>query len=127
MEEILSQSKISNTDYEDLVSKSLNLDTKKEKSIVDGTIVAIENDALPYALLCKHPPRMPGELRAAADGAVSLDTRPTMLCRCMLLHVLFSQTANYPAWLQGLCVDALGRAATWHNMSSTDDGNSGLK
>ena len=59
MEEILSQSKISNTDYEDLVSKSLNLDTKKEKSIVDGTIVAIENDVVIVDVGLKSEGRIP--------------------------------------------------------------------
>jgi len=59
MEEILSQSKISNSEFEDLVSKSLNLDTKKEKSIVDGTIVAIENDVVIVDVGLKSEGRIP--------------------------------------------------------------------
>ena len=59
MEEILSQSKISNNDYEDLVSKSLNLDKNKEKSIVDGKIVAIENDVVIVDVGLKSEGRIP--------------------------------------------------------------------
>ena len=59
MEEILSQSKLSNNDYDDLVSKSLNLDKNKEKSIVDGKIVAIENDVVIVDVGLKSEGRIP--------------------------------------------------------------------
>ena len=35
---------ISNTEYEELISKTINVKENKEKSIVDGKVVAIEND-----------------------------------------------------------------------------------
>ena len=36
-------SKITNSDYDELITKSLNSKNNKEKSIVDGQIIAIEN------------------------------------------------------------------------------------
>ena len=42
MEEIKNTSKISNTEYEDLITKSLNLGNNKEKSIVDGKVKMID-------------------------------------------------------------------------------------
>ena len=44
MEEIKNTSKISNIEYENLITESLNLENNKEKSIVDGKVIAIEND-----------------------------------------------------------------------------------
>ncbi len=35
---------ISNTEYEKLISKTINIKENKSKSIVEGEIVAIEND-----------------------------------------------------------------------------------
>ena len=39
-------STITNSEYDSLISKSLNLKNKKEKSIVEGKIVAIETDTI---------------------------------------------------------------------------------
>ena len=53
------QQNISNDEYENLVSKSINLNEKKEKSIVDGTVVAIENDVVIVDVGLKSEGRIP--------------------------------------------------------------------
>ena len=40
------QENISNSQYEELISKSINVKDNKEKSIVSGKIIAIENDVV---------------------------------------------------------------------------------
>ena len=59
MEEIKNTSKISNTEYEDLITKSLNLGNNKEKSIVDGKVIAIENDIVIVDVGLKSEGRIP--------------------------------------------------------------------
>lgn len=53
------QQNITNTEYEDLISKSINTNEKKEKSIVDGKIVAIENDMVIVDVGLKSEGRIP--------------------------------------------------------------------
>ena len=53
------QQNISNDEYENLVSKSINLNEKKEKSIVDGTVIAIENDVVIVDVGLKSEGRSP--------------------------------------------------------------------
>ena len=53
------QQNISNDEYENLVSKSINLNEKKEKSIVDGTVIAIENDVVIVDVGLKSEGRIP--------------------------------------------------------------------
>ena len=55
----MEQSKISNTDYESLISKTLNKSIKKEKSIVQGKVVAIENDIAIIDVGLKSEGRIP--------------------------------------------------------------------
>tara|TARA_B100000700_G_scaffold112139_1_gene126197 strand:- start:57 stop:1766 length:1710 start_codon:yes stop_codon:yes gene_type:complete len=52
-------SKISNSDYEELITKSLNSKNNKEKSIVDGQIIAIENDTVIVDVGLKSEGRIP--------------------------------------------------------------------
>ena len=59
MEEIKNTSKISNIEYENLITKSLNLENNKEKSIVDGTVIAIENDVVIVDVGLKSEGRIP--------------------------------------------------------------------
>ena len=59
MEKDLNISKISNTEYDKLISKSLNLNTSKEKSIVEGEVVAIENDTVVVDVGLKSEGRIP--------------------------------------------------------------------
>lgn len=59
MEEISNTKKISNTEYENLISESLNLDKNKEKSIVEGKIIAIENDVAIIDVGLKSEGRVP--------------------------------------------------------------------
>ena len=59
MEEIKNTSKISNTEYENLITKSLNLENNKEKSIVDGKVIAIENDVVIIDVGLKSEGRIP--------------------------------------------------------------------
>ena len=59
MEEIKNTSKISNTEYENLITKSLNLENNKEKSIVDGKVIAIENDVVIVDVGLKSEGRIP--------------------------------------------------------------------
>ena len=51
--------KLSNTEYENLISKSLKLKDNKEKSIVDGKIIAIENDMVIIDVGLKSEGRVP--------------------------------------------------------------------
>ena len=53
------QQNISNTQYEDLISKSINVKENKEKSIVEGKIVAIENDMVIVDVGLKSEGRIP--------------------------------------------------------------------
>ena len=46
MEESLNISKITNSEYEDLISKSIDSKQNKEKTIVDGKVIAIENETV---------------------------------------------------------------------------------
>ena len=55
----MEQTKISNTDYESLISKTLNNSIKKEKSIVQGKVVAIENDIAIVDVGLKSEGRIP--------------------------------------------------------------------
>ena len=50
---------ISNTQYEELISKTISLEENKEKSIVDGTIIAIENDMVIVDVGLKSEGRIP--------------------------------------------------------------------
>ena len=59
MEEIKNTSKISNIEYENLITKSLNLENNKEKSIVDGKVIAIENDMVIVDVGLKSEGRIP--------------------------------------------------------------------
>ena len=59
MEDTLSKNSISNSEYEKLISKSINLEGNKEKSIVDGQIVAIENDTVIVDVGLKSEGRIP--------------------------------------------------------------------
>ena len=59
MEEIKNTSKISNKEYENLITKSLSLENNKEKSIVDGKVVAIENDVVIVDVGLKSEGRIP--------------------------------------------------------------------
>ena len=52
-------SKITNSDYEELITKSLNSKNNKEKSIVDGEIIAIENDTVIVDVGLKSEGRIP--------------------------------------------------------------------
>ena len=51
--------KISNSEYEDLIKESLNFENNKEKTIVDGQIIAIENDAVIVDVGLKSEGRIP--------------------------------------------------------------------
>ena len=50
---------ITNSEYEELISKSININENKEKSIVDGKIVAIENDIVIVDVGLKSEGRIP--------------------------------------------------------------------
>ena len=52
-------SKITNSEYDSLISKSLNLKNNKEKSIVEGKIVAIETDTIIVDVGLKSEGRIP--------------------------------------------------------------------
>ena len=53
------QQNLTNTEYEDLISKTINLKEKKEKSIVEGEIIAIENDVVIVDVGLKSEGRIP--------------------------------------------------------------------
>ena len=55
----LKTSKITNSEYDKLISKSLNLKNNKEKSIVEGKIVAIETDTIIVDVGLKSEGRIP--------------------------------------------------------------------
>ena len=59
MKEITNTSKISNTEYENLITKSLNLNENKEKTIVEGKIIAIENNVAIIDVGLKSEGRIP--------------------------------------------------------------------
>ena len=59
MKEITNTSKISNTEYENLITKSLNLNENKEKSIVDGKVIALENNVAIIDIGLKSEGRIP--------------------------------------------------------------------
>ena len=59
MEENSITSKISNSEYDELISKSLDLKNNKEKSIVEGNVVAIENDTVIIDVGLKSEGRIP--------------------------------------------------------------------
>ena len=52
-------SKITNSEYENLISKNLDLKKNKEKSIVEGKIVAIETDTIIVDVGLKSEGRIP--------------------------------------------------------------------
>ena len=52
-------SKISNTEYDKLISSSFNSDNVKEKSITKGKIVSIENDIVTIDVGLKSEGRIP--------------------------------------------------------------------
>ena len=51
--------KISNSEYEALISKTLNSNTIKEKTIVNGKVVSIENDMVIIDVGLKSEGRIP--------------------------------------------------------------------
>ena len=53
------ESKISNSEYDDLISKSFKNTNVKEKSIVTGKIVSIENDIVTIDVGLKSEGRVP--------------------------------------------------------------------
>ena len=53
------QQNISNTQYEELISKTISTDNNKEKSIVDGKVVAIEKDMVIIDVGLKSEGRIP--------------------------------------------------------------------
>ena len=59
MQENLKTSNISNSEYEKLISKSMDLSPNKEKSIVDGKIIAIENGTVIVDIGLKSEGRIP--------------------------------------------------------------------
>jgi len=59
MQENLRANKISNSEYDNLISKSIKLKDKKEKSIVEGKIIAIENDVVIVDVGLKSEGRIP--------------------------------------------------------------------
>ena len=59
MQQNLTEKKISNDEYENLISKSITLKDKKEKSIVEGKIIAIENDVVIVDVGLKSEGRIP--------------------------------------------------------------------
>ena len=59
MDDNLNISKISNSEYEDLISKSIDLESNKEKSIVEGKIIAIENETVIIDVGLKSEGRIP--------------------------------------------------------------------
>ena len=59
MQQNLTEKKISNDEYENLISKSITLKDKKEKSIVEGKIIAIENDVVIIDVGLKSEGRIP--------------------------------------------------------------------
>ena len=52
-------SKITNSEYDSLISKSIDLKNNKEKSIVEGKIVAIETDTIIVDVGLKSEGRIP--------------------------------------------------------------------
>ena len=59
MQEDIKNPNISNSEYEELIAKSIDLNKKKEKSIVDGKIVAIENETVIVDVGLKSEGRIP--------------------------------------------------------------------
>ena len=59
MQENIKNPNISNSEYEELIAKSIDLNKKKEKSIVDGKIVAIENETVIVDVGLKSEGRIP--------------------------------------------------------------------
>ena len=59
MEESLNISKITNSEYEDLISKSIDSKQNKEKTIVDGKVIAIENETVIVDVGLKSEGRIP--------------------------------------------------------------------
>jgi small subunit ribosomal protein S1 len=53
------QQNITNTEYDELISNSLNLNNNKEKSIVDGKVISIENDIVIIDVGLKSEGRIP--------------------------------------------------------------------
>lgn len=53
------QQNLTNSEYEDLISKTINLKENKEKSIVEGKVVAIENDMVIVDVGLKSEGRIP--------------------------------------------------------------------
>ena len=53
------QQNISNSEYEELISKSINTKENKEKSIVQGSVVGIENDMVIIDVGLKSEGRVP--------------------------------------------------------------------
>ena len=53
------QENISNSQYEKLISETINVKDKKEKSIVNGKIIAIENDVVIVDVGLKSEGRIP--------------------------------------------------------------------
>ncbi len=53
------QENISNSQYEELISKSINVKNNKEKSIVSGKVIAIENDVVIIDVGLKSEGRVP--------------------------------------------------------------------
>ena len=53
------QENISNEQYEKLISKSIDVKNNKEKSIVEGKIIAIENDVVIVDVGLKSEGRIP--------------------------------------------------------------------
>jgi len=59
MSNTLDNSNISNNEYEELISKSINTKKSKEKSIVEGKIISIENDVVIVDIGLKSEGRIP--------------------------------------------------------------------
>ena len=62
MQENLDISKITNSEYEDLIAKSFDLKNSKEKSIVNGKIIAIENKPFSKSYKSVNKPKALAEL-----------------------------------------------------------------
>ncbi|PPR46183.1 MAG: 30S ribosomal protein S1 [Alphaproteobacteria bacterium MarineAlpha5_Bin8] len=59
MSKVLENNNISNNEYEDLIAKSLNSEKSKEKCIVEGKVIAIENDVVIVDIGLKSEGRIP--------------------------------------------------------------------
>ena len=59
MSNTLDNTNISNNEYEQLISKSINTKKSKEKSIVEGKIISIENDVVIVDIGLKSEGRIP--------------------------------------------------------------------